>query len=227
MVIIDSLNRIVEEGLMPPKDRGDLRVKVGLDVVRELRSGDARRSDPEDDFVSGNFRRTWRNGLPKGTERFGSDFDYFGAVVQDAFRYIQSWADFDPDPRGLAWYGAVDTAYASWGVWENRVQVSPGHTFRGPQVDIGPLVDYGVFIEQWNSGSLPNLGVKGWPNLEIIQRRGAVHALARVLQEDWKGTHRIYAMPVRPEQVAAAQRRYRKDKVNLFPIVRILPRHYK
>jgi len=189
-------------------------------------------TDNPDDWVAWNFRRSWRRGGVRAREDFGSDYDYYGAVISEAIRYYTVWAgrEYDPDPKGNDWYGRAPKGYGDYyGVWQNTKLVTPGTPLVGPQVDFGPLVDYGLFLEQWNLGD--------GPNIPVLRSIGVIHALARFLQRRWKGVHVIYAMPIAPKELSAAVREKREKYakphpkfgklIGLYPIIRIQPRHYK
>lgn len=206
---------------MPEEDVLEIRLDAMAQADRELRRGPARMSDKPDDFVARNWNRTWRNGKVSPKETFGVDYDYFNAIIKEAIRYYQMWSPLpDPDDLGNLWYGEAPASYGqTWGVWQNRTLVPYGIHLEGPQVDFGPLVDYGLFIERWQNSALPNT--------DILNQVGTIHAIARRLNSDWDGAHRIYATSIKPDNPSAAVRERRKEPVRLYPIVRIQTRHFR
>jgi hypothetical protein len=190
-------------------------------IDADIRSGAGREADPPDDQVSWNFRRTWRRGSVGVKENFGSDYDYFQKVSLEALDLVQRWVvQDDPDWLGAKWYGSPSVSYGeSFAIWQNGVKVSWGMSLEGPQIDIGPTVDYGIFLERW-------LGTER-TNVRLIERVGAMHAAARWLRRKWKGVHFIKVSPIEPTRSYAVSRPGRPKPVMKFPVIRILPRHYK
>lgn len=221
MAVVKTLDQIVRVGLLDDDERTGIAVDVAKEVEAELRAGPAILADKlSDDFVNFNFNQTWRRGIPKGAV-FGVDYDYFTAVVARARVLLNEWLGGDPDPdwKGRQWYGSAPRGYAaSFRLWQNEKPVPWGAPLEGPQVDIGPTVDFGLFLERWNTGN--------GPNLPLFESIGILQAMARQLQREWEGVHHIYAMVRKPnERTGVAVREKRKEPVEKFPIIRIQTRH--
>jgi len=216
-------------------DRKEILLDTAFTVDQELKNRGAKNSDRySDDFVQWNFKKTWRQGRIKKKDSFGTDYDYFTEIAKQAHALFRSWAPAaDPDLQGYSWYGGVHPPMAfkdSLRIWQNTDPVSWGEPLTGPQVDVGPVVDYGLFLEDWVATKGPMAYVR------ILQGVGLMHAIAARLNSDWKGAHHIYAMSIKPRHVRAAERRFRRSSqvaggfavgksIDLYPIIRIQPRH--
>jgi len=202
---IKTTIRDMPKVILADPERLDLMVDAAFEIDRELKSGAAKLSDKtSDDFVNWNFKRTWRKpGTVRKNAVFGTDYDYFNAVVDQALALWRSMAGGDPDPDrfGKVRWGSPSKAFAaSLAIWENGKKTSFSAPLEGPRIDIGPTVDYGLFLEDW---------------------------------ADWQGAHRIFAMPVGPSELPGFDPdprprvpRSSKGPIKLFPIIRIYPRHY-
>lgn len=222
---------MIREGVLPDSARLEIEVDAARQIDAELTRGAARTSDKlSDDFVSWNFKRTWRTGQVRKGDTFGTDYDYYTEVAKQAKALWTAWTSGSPDPdvQGLSWYGGVFpevSLSASLGIWQNGVEVSFGQPLEGPQIDIGPKVDYGLFLEKWRT-------IKGPRAYQVVlEGVGAVHAIAYRLNADWGGAHHIYPAVSDPRKgskapsVSPAERVDRKTPINLFPFIRIQPRH--
>lgn len=215
--------------------RKEILLDAAFEVDKDLKTKGARFSDESsDDFVRWNFRRTWRGGQVKERDTFGTDYDYYTEIAKQAHTLFRSWAPAgDPDVQGHNWFGGVHPSMGykdSLRIWQNRKPVSWGQPLDGPQIDIGPTVDYALFLEDW----VATKGPQAYP--VILQGIGVMHAIAARLNSDWQGAHHIYAMSIKPDHVRVAERRKRRSSrvaagfavgqsIDLFPIIRIQPRH--
>lgn len=225
-VEVRGLDVLIKQGLVPDDEWEKIKREEAFKVEREILSR-APKAD-EDPQVGWNFRKDWKRGrLPKG-QVFGSDFDYWNYVVDDAVRLWKSWAgglssgfrDYIAEhkagwPKGRS----LDVYRASYNLWQNGRIVTEGTKLEGPQVDFGPSADFAVFMEKWASGTLPSLPT-------IFNGIGVLHAIGRKLAADWFGVHVVRVQTVAPNNPDAVRIRGREDPVRLFPIIRILPRHY-
>jgi hypothetical protein len=238
---IKTTIRDMPKVIMADPERLDLIVDAAYKIDAELKSGDARLSDKtSDDFINRNFKRTWRRqGAVKKNDKFGTDYDYFNAVVQQALALWRSMAGGDPDPDefGRVRWGSPERSFAnSLAIWENKKRTSFNAPLEGPMIEIGPTVDYGLFLEAW-AGSETVRG-KG-PYVNILHRIGIMHALAEQLQADWQGAHKITVVAVEPDKLKGVSERpgvrtlpdgrtytVNRTPIKRFPLVRILPRHW-
>lgn len=230
VVVQTTLNKIVQYGLLPEDARIEISVDAARELDRELKQGPARDSDTtSDDFVNFNFQRTWRQGRVPPKSVFGTDYDYYN-VIADQVKFLwMRWtggAD-DPDTFGHNAFAGVSPKVPlsrSLGIWQNGTEVTFSTPLEGPQIDIGPKVDYGLFLEKWKTGRNPVAFSV------ILANIGAIHAIASRLNADWSGAHHIYAAVSKPggkgPDFSPITRRLRtKKQIELFPFVRIQPRH--
>jgi len=239
---IKTTIRDMPKVILADPERLDLMVDAAFEIDRELKNGAAKLSDKtSDDFVNWNFKRTWRNpGTVRKNSVFGTDYDYFNAVVDQALALWRSMAGGDPDPDrfGKVRWGSPAKAFASsLAIWENGKKTSFNAPLEGPRIDIGPTVDYGLFLEDW-AGSKTAAG-KG-PYIHILHRIGIIHAIAEQLQADWGGAHKISVRTTKPDELPGFDPdprpgevvrnnkvyKVRREPIRLFPIIRIYPRHY-
>jgi len=185
-----------------------------------------------DDQVEWDFKRTWRNGVPKkrGTP-FGSDYGYWGAVLHDAVALFQRIGRGQSDPKtwDLRRSARTDKQQAlrafmasypnQWMVFENLKPTTLAAPLTGPLVEFGPTLDNALFMEGWDTGN--------GPNIPIYQAIGVVHAVAYQLQRMWRGVHAIYPTAVKPSGATAHMVRKpgRQERIERVPIIGIATRH--
>ena len=225
-IVVQGLETLIQQGMIPDKEWEQIRREEAYKVEREILSRMPRAD--EDEQVGWNFRKNWKRGrLPKGVT-FGSDFDYWNYVIDDAVRLWKSWAggltrgyhDYIAEHKaGWAKGDSLQKYAASYNVWQNGRIVSENMKLDGPQIDFGPSADFAVFMENWASGSLSNLPT-------IFRGIGVLHAIGRKLAADWSGVHVVRVQTVAPKNPDAIRIKGRTDPIRLFPIIRILPRHY-
>lgn len=231
--------QVVQNDLEKVLLRGGLITEEDLKPLAEegLREEDyrARRGHPQvdaDDQVNWNYKRTWRGGQWQLDDTIGIDYDYWNEVVDDimtrwhkvskivATQYYDYIADsYARKGGGPEFYSSFEIASSMLGVWENEKKVTPKAQLHGPQVDVGPTLDFALFLEDWERGSLPNLN-------RIYQTVGALHAIWQDVAIRWSGIHKISMIAIKPGKVAATPTPGRTEPIELFPIIRILPRHY-
>ena len=229
-VTIKTTIRDMPKVIMADPERLDLMVDAAFKIDKELKSGAGKLADDtSDDFVNWNFKRTWRSrNTVKKNALFGTDYDYYNAVANQALALWRSMTggSVDPDTFGRRRWESPERAFSSsLGIWENKKRVTFNTPLKGPNVDIGPTVDYGLFLEAWDGSKY----VRGTgPYINILHRIGVLHALAEQLQADWQGAHRIFAATVDPDELDdVSERPLRRNPIQRFPIVRIRPRHHK
>lgn len=181
--------------------------------LEEARREDARiRTHPHaqpTEFVAGNFKRRWSGGNIEPDKRFGSDYDYWGAVVEEAINLWNQYAsglvagyhDYIAEGKhGWPKHFSLD-AYRSAGVevWDNGTRTSPGATLKGP-VDIGPTADFAIFLE------IPGA------HFRVFRGIGVVRAVADTLDARWRHAHRVFFATT-------------KKSGRVYPFVRIRNRH--
>jgi hypothetical protein len=153
---------------------------------------------------------------------FGTDYDYFTMVARQAKVLWERWTagiDPDPDQFGFVRFGRSPAPYSdSLGIWQNGQEVSFNTPLSGPQIDIGPKVDFGLFLERWRSRKSEP------PYVNVLQRIGVLHAIAARLNSDWEGVHHVYVMASGTGE-GARPREGRKEPIERFPIIRIQTRH--
>ena len=231
-VFVDGFTRIIEQGLIPDKEWDRIKKRVGFEVEAEiLRAAPQADEDPQ---VNWNFRRDWRKVTLKSKDSFGSDFDYWNYVVDDAFRYFERFTSGDQVSRDYVaeaiakWEkGKSVSEYRDLGltIWDYRsgkpVIVSRGTRLEGPRVDVGPSAEFSLFFEAWSNGKNTNqvLGRVFW-------NVGVIHAVGRQLEADYNGIHKIVVRPIKPDHPIAEPIPNRKTPIYTFPIISILPRHY-
>lgn len=206
-VEIQGLEAIIRQG--PLSD--DEWARVRRDEARAL---DAQiRRNPHAvpaDFVNGNFRDSWRRGDLPISARFGTDYDYWGAVVADAFALWNRFAaglqpgyhDYIAEGKHRwAKHASLDQYQrAGFSVWENGRQRAPGSAFKGPVIDCGPNADFAIFLEQPKA------------HFRVFRGVGLVRTLADTLASRWDGIHSVY--------FATA-----KHGDTIYPFARIRNRH--
>lgn len=229
VVVQTTLGKIVKDGLLPDDVRMDISVEAATALDRELKQGPARESDTtSDDFVNWNFKKTWRRGTVPPKSTFGTDYDYYNVIADQVYFLWRRWtgASEDPDTFGRNAFAGVSPKVSlsrSLGIWQNGTEVTFSTPLEGPQIDIGPKVDYGLFLEKWMTGRNPQAFSV------ILANIGALHAIAARLNADWGGAHHIYAAVSKPggkgPEFNPITRRLRTQPVELFPFVRIQSRH--
>jgi len=227
----------VQQGILNPDMRNDVRRQAAFQADQEIRNGRGRLADAPDDQVGWNFRKSWRTAKFNERQVIGSDYDYYNIVLgQIISMYKGATGVRDPDPTGNLLFGPTAGSYRdSYGIWENGKQVSKGKKLEGPIVDFGPIVDYGLFMEKWNTHGAKrsvNPGASYNFNKQVLFRVGVLHAIANRMAAKWAGVHKIRVQTVKPHErhVRLDPRADRalgsSDPIELFPIIRILPRHY-
>lgn len=227
-----GFDRFIEQGILPEAEWERIKRDAARQIHGEI-IGRAPQAD-EDPQVGFDYRKDWRTArLPKG-KIFGSDYDYWNYVVDDAFRLWNVFA-------GQVQRDYIADRIAKWGkggsipfytqhpdalqVWQNGVPVGRTLRFDGPQIDVGPTADFSVFLERWNYS-------KNRRKLRnLVWEVGVMHAIARQLSTDYRGVHTVFVMPIRPKdrsQVREIPNREQSSSghITTFPIIRILPRHY-
>lgn len=229
-VITLGLDRLISQGPIPD----DEWEKYKRDVMREEHQ-EVMRANPhadEDPQVKWDFHRDWRTAkLPKG-EVFGSDYDYWHDVANDALRLWKQYAPKMPQRDFVAEriarkqdlpYGWSRDVYAvGFGIWENGVKTSFGARLEGPRVDVGPTADFAAFLENWQYGRKFGAGP-----VAIYEHIGVLNVIARELAVAYLGVHSIFMMPVKTTSTDAIPTPDRTKPVSTFPIIRIAPRHYR
>lgn len=227
-IVVQGLKQIITQGFVPDDEWEKIKREEAYKVEQEILAATPRAD--EDEQIGFNFRKNWkREKLPKGVP-FGSDFDYWNYVVDDAIALWKSWAgsltigyhDYiaEHKAKGVWDKGESLKVYAaSYNVWQNGKITSERARLEGPTVDFGPSADFALFMENWSSGRLPNLPT-------IFNGIGVLHAIGRKLASDWYGVHTIRVQSIRPDQPDSIPTPGRTEPVQLFPIIRILPRHY-
>lgn len=186
-VVVEGLETLIQQGPMPDAQWDQVRREEAKRVDAEIRRHP---NAVVTDFVSGNFKRSWRSGELPNTARFGSDYDYWGAVVADAVSIWNQYAsslvpgyhDYIAEGKNK-WpkhFSLDEYARAGISVWQNGQRSSPGAQFKGPVVDVGPNADFAIFLEQ------PG------PHFRVFKGQGVVRALADTLQQRWDGIHRVF-----------------------------------
>jgi hypothetical protein len=227
-IIVQGLKQIIAQGFVPDDEWEKIKREEAYKVEKEILSATPRAD--EDEQIGFNFRKNWKlQKLPKSVP-FGSDFDYWNYVVDDAIAMWKSWAgglmvgyhDYIAEHKTKGAWDKGDSLkeYAkSYTVWQNTKIVSENTPLEGPIVDFGPAVDFALFMEKWSSGNLPNL-----PSIYI--GIGVLHAIGRKLASDWAGIHTVRVQTLKPKEPAAKPIPGRTERILLFPVIRILPRHY-
>ena len=188
-----------------------------------------------DRFVAWKFRKNWANlDLPLGTVA-GTDLDYFDAAAQDCIQLFHTWGypgSIDPDPQGRAAFGSVkggSVKYnAHYALWQNKREVKSPHGLVGPWVDFAPTTDYALFLEKSATRNSNNL------NAPLLRGVGVLHAIAERLQMKYARAMRIFAHTQSPkagtsmaEGLGNVRSHRSGDPVRLFPVIRIMHRHYR
>jgi hypothetical protein len=223
-----GLTKIIERGLIDPDEWDRIKRGVAQDVHNSIMAANPRAD--EDAQVKWNYKANWRTTkLPKDGV-FGSDYDYWNDVVNDAFQLWhqhagQITADFIADVIAKQPEAQWSKRFyaAGFGVWERGVEKNRSTKFEGPVVDVGPTADFAVFLERWNYSKTSNTG-----KVPIYHEIGVMNFIARKLALDWKGVHTVYLMPIRPKDLSSVRKTpHRNTPVITLPIIRIAPRHYR
>ncbi len=208
--------------------------RIKRDALRQMDT-EVRRSQlvkPDalsDKFVGWRFKQDWEaQDLPLGVVA-GTDYDYFDAALRDViwhFRQFGFPGSVDPDRPGYRAHGGLTTggAYNSlFEVWQNGKKIETYTGLRGPWVDFGPTADYALFLEKSTTTTTNNLGA---PYLYGV---GVLHAIAARLAVKYAKEMRIFAHTQQPRggSTSAVTRKYRKVPITMFPVIRIMHRHYK
>jgi len=224
-VYIVGFEQFLEKGILPDDEWEAIKrqeaQKIHAGIMRK-----ASRAD-EDPWVKFDYTKNWRTAhLPQG-KVFGSDYDYWNYVVDDALGLWGQWAgqitrDYVAEAKGGMAKGSSIPFYAHpLQVWQNRRPVAPSERLEGPQIDIGPTADFSVFLESWNYSKKKSIPLKLFWNI------GVMHAIARQLSDDYRGLHTVFAMPIRPNDRSEIREiPNRQEPILTLPIIRILPRHY-
>jgi hypothetical protein len=206
--------------LMTDEDRKEFVLEAATEIDADVRATTP--SVDTDDMVRRDYNRSWRGGKFNVGDLIGSDYDYWSLVVNDAFNEFDKLAKGARDiiaDHIAGFDGYSQSSYPSaLTVWENGIEVSRKHRFEGPRIEIGPSVDFALFLENWNTGNLPNI--------PVLQMVGVLHLVARALHYAWAGVHHIYATAIKPNSPRAAMTPRRSEAIELFPLIVILPRHY-
>lgn len=225
-----GLNRFVTRGAIDEDDWQKMKLDVAWDISKEVHA--ATPLVNEDTFIAGSYKRDWKTQPVPPNVPFGSGFDYWDYVVRDAFSLWRQYTgsmdaglrDFIAEGISKGWKkGESLSFYASeLAVWQNGVPVAPGSHLEGPQIDIGPTADFALFLERWNYAKGTMRG-----RVAIFHNIGVLNVIARKLQRDYDGIHTVFLMPVKPKSRGAIRATpNRKKPVALFPVIRVLPRHY-
>lgn len=230
-VVITGNKVNILRGLLDEKEWTKVKRNIAEEQIKKIR--DRAPKCDEDPQVNWNFRRDWRKDpLPVGTS-FGSDFDYWNYVVNDAF---ELWKQFAPLIMTPQYHDYVAEGKAGWpkyesgqfyangedafAVWENGVKVNRTHNFHGPQIDLGPTADFSVFLERWDFSQ------KRPPILNAVRGVGVMETITRILQIKYDGVHTIFKFPIRPDLRETREIPRRKEPIVTLPLVRVLPRHF-
>ena len=228
VVIKTGLHTLARE-ILSDEVRAGMEQEVAFAVDKDLKTQGAQYSDKaSDDHINFNFRRSWRTGKVPIKSAIGTSYDYFNQVVLQAVGLFQRWGGsmLDPDWIGQEMYGKTTEGYSSSiGVWDNGNEVPLLAPLKGPQVDVGPKIDYGLFLERWIQRK------SEFPYRGVLMSVGVVHAIAARLNADWEGVHHIYPMTSKPGKgknsvrLNPDQRTRRKEPIETFPFIRIQTRH--
>lgn len=224
-----GFERIIERGILDPEEW--TRIKRDVAFEEEKRILSAAPAANEDPQVGWDFHKDWRRERQlKMGEAIGSDFDYWNYVVDDAFQLFDNFTSsslFRRDYKAesiAGWEKGVSIEkYREYGlaVWQNGVKVDRGAPLEGPRVDVGPTADFAAFMERWSYSQTSNRGV-----IAVFENIGIMNAIARRLQADYRGVHTIFVMPVQPKAPLAEPTPNRVKPVGVYPVIRIVPRHY-
>lgn len=217
----------IERGIMPADEWEQYKRAEALKIHQEImaRGGPLTDEDPQ---VGWDFKKNWRTAKLPPNKVFGSDYDYWNHVTLEAKRlwdqhignikndFIAEWIARQKAPWSIEFLKDVD-------VWENGESVGFGKPLHGPRVDFGPTADFAAFLEQWDysKSSAPVV-------IPLYYGIGLMHFIARRLQEMFAGVHTIYIMPIKPEDTGSVRKTPNRNvPVQLFPIIRIVSRHYR
>lgn len=222
-IIAADFERIV----LTEDEQAELVAEEAQALDQEIRKGHPQIS--VDDQVDWNYFRSWRSRAKlRNSRKFGSDYDYWNEVADDALQAFATYSanaprDYIADSKaGVEGYSKSVYTSQYFSVWDAGRKVPWGTKLEGPYVDVGPNADFSVFLEQWDRGTLPN-------RLRIFREIGVIHAIARDLASVWAGVHVIYPMTVAGgfNRSATVPTPNRQDSVNILPVIRIRPWHYQ
>jgi hypothetical protein len=223
-----GLTKIIERGLIDPVEWENVKRGVAQEIHNEIMALNPRAN--EDAQVKWDYKKDWRRTRLPAHTVFGSDYDYWNDVVDDAFKLWDTHArnitaDFVADAIAKQPESQWSKGFyaAGFGVWERGVEKNRNTRFEGPVVDVGPTADFAVFLERWNYSRTKNSG-----KVPIYHEIGVMNFIARKLAQDWKGIHTVYLMPIRPKDLSSVRKTpNRSTPVITLPIIRIAPRHYR
>lgn len=222
--------KYLERGLVSPEEWEKIKREVAMELHREIMGKGGAFTD-EDPQVAWDFKKDWRVArLPMG-KVFGSDYDYWNHVVQEGRRLWNQHAgnitrDYIADSiarNAPEWPGSVQFYEDGLQVWQNGNPVGFNVQLHGPQVDFGPTADFAAFLERWNFSN----STRAFSAIPY-QGIGVMRFIERELQQSFAGAHTIYMMPIKPNDTSEVRETPdRKNPVRTFPIIRIVPRHYR
>lgn len=218
----------LEQGILPDKEWEAIKREEALKVHREIMAASGNTAD-EDPQVGWNFRKDWRTSPLPSNVVWGSSYDYWNLIVDEVMRLWRAHSggiddDFIADKIAKAPDGWAKAAYmSSLQVWQNGLPVSPGTKLHGLRIDIGPTMDYAAFLEQW-SHSRSTQAVHVIP----YQRIGLLNFIARQIRATFPRVHAVMAIPIKPDDTSAVDKTPNRTKpVTIFPVIRIVSRHYR
>lgn len=227
-VHIDGLERILSKGLLSQEEWDKIKREAAMEQHREIMQR-ARGAD-ESPQVTWDYSKDWRKAsLPNGRP-FGSDYDYWNYVVDDAFEMWAQYAptipnDFIAESIAREAKGWSNTFYAEgFGVWQNGAEVSRGTPLHGPRVDVGPTADFSAFLERWNYSKTRNAGLVPLK----FTTMGVLNFMTITLAQRYRGIHTVFMMPIKPNSKSSIRQiDGRTRPVGILPIIRIVPRYYR
>lgn len=227
-IIAVGKTRYLERGILPQDEWEKIKRTEALAIHKEIMAKGGTMTD-EDPQVGWDYKKDWRTApLPPG-KIFGSDYDYWNHVVLEAKRLWDQYAseianDFIAESIAKKERGWSIPFYREGvQVWENGEPVGFSKKLNGPTVDFGPTADFAAFLERWNYSKS-----KGAFEVPIFRNIGVMHAITQELQRTFSGNHVIYMMPVAPNSRSEIREIDNRTKpVQLVPIIRIKPRHYR
>lgn len=217
-VKIQGLEKFIAE--LEERGKGADAIKLAEKLDRQIR---AQNNDAlPHDHIGWDYNESWRDKKESPGEVFGSDYDYWDAVVADTISLWEKYAgglsneyrDYIAESIGRLGYGESLGLYRnSLGVWENGQRISSYDGLRGPLIEIGPTVDFGIFMEKHAAPS----------GFRILQMVGVLHAVAAAVERKWRTVHRVYTATTMPRNGLYALP-HRSRPVKLASVIRIIPR---